>query len=184
MEPPLEAVKPGRKRPLKSAESFEKCVTTGFHNQLNCIQHCDGVFTIDGVLTEAECAQLCHEVRNCDDLSFWNTDTDNLSASRAFRNADTIEINSNIIAEVLWRRIASLSCIHDINITSECSELFDKGIYFFLFSIFYNIMTKTTKECKGVGKQLIQIMICCLQNIHREDHLLHIQMAAPSLTST
>ena len=63
------------------------------------------VIVVDDFLTRDECRQLCAEIDANPALSFWSAAGRENDKARAFRDADTIEVNSKEIAVNMWNRI-------------------------------------------------------------------------------
>ena len=104
--PTLSSVKPRSKTALKGAEIdslttiFKPSVTTG-----NVVTVIPGAYYIDDVLNAEECSCLCRFVDQSNSLSFWSEKGRDDAEALAFRNADTIEFDSEYIAEIIWSRI-------------------------------------------------------------------------------
>jgi len=122
--PILESIKPDTKTPLspEELEPFEGCFSSNNEESVEglvfqCIhpvindgnKEMDGGFGyIDNVLSPTECYSLRNIIDNCHRLSFWSTlGRDNLDA-RNFRDADTIEVTSTKIANIIWSRIKNI----------------------------------------------------------------------------
>ena len=63
------------------------------------------VMYIDNVLSDEECKALCSSVDNSSSLSFWSEAGRSNEKARSFRDADTIEVKSQEIADRIWDRI-------------------------------------------------------------------------------
>lgn len=121
--PPLSAVIPAVKRPIRDASRFERSldrkleagrvVTSSslLSNARNLLLEHDAWFVgdlsivvIDDVLDSDECRRLVDAVRACDELTFWGVGR-NGDEARKFRDADTLEMQCDSLADELWRRI-------------------------------------------------------------------------------
>lgn len=126
MIPEFDAIKPDRK--CKSDNIvFEECfndINIEIDNKVNhALPTSDKPYTnfiqaayIDHVLTSDECQKLRNVIDNNDDLSFWSTAGRENDAARAFRDADTIEVQSLSIADTIWNRVKDIFPFADINI--------------------------------------------------------------------
>jgi len=81
---------------------------------------------IDNVLSSEECQKLRNVIDNNSDLSFWSTAGRENEEARAFRNADTIEVHSSMIANIIWNRVKDSFPFVDINIGND--EMDGNGI--------------------------------------------------------
>ena len=63
---------------------------------------------LDSVLDEDECAALCAAIDASEHLSFWSATGRENTSARLFRDADTIELDSLELADMLWKRIAPI----------------------------------------------------------------------------
>lgn len=126
--PALSVVKPsyGVKAPMSPSESaalFTSCLSTTYSQSL--VEATPGsaldsrVVWLDGVLSAEECAALTVAVDKSSSLTFWNPDAS--AEARAFRNADTVEMNNPSLAEALWARVCSplSSAILPISFTQD-----------------------------------------------------------------
>lgn len=110
--PALSTITPrGKETVSKEVRSaFEKCIeqdaSSGWDLELREVTQ--GVYYIDNVLTEAECASLRLLIDDSSFLSFWCADKKDDPSTRSFRNAETIEMNSDKFAELLWSRVQGL----------------------------------------------------------------------------
>eukprot|EP00668_Euglena_longa_P034487 GGOE01044300.1.p1 GENE.GGOE01044300.1~~GGOE01044300.1.p1 ORF type:complete len:173 (-),score=35.46 GGOE01044300.1:173-664(-) len=59
-------------------------------------------FIVRNLLSSEECAELCSAAEEMG-FSFWNPDVER----KDFRNADTVEITHNGVADLIWSRIQS-----------------------------------------------------------------------------
>ena len=126
--PSLTVIKPGKKNALIEGYStaFENCISSSFtanpalsFNSVDLdpikLGRCNnagcGVYYADNVLSSEECSIFRKCIDSCKDLTFWSQSTDessnpsDLNALKMFRDADTVEIESNYIANCIWRRI-------------------------------------------------------------------------------
>ena len=119
--PSLSSVKPATKSKLDHAKvkSFEDLLSSALLSQTTQSNVCwvmENVGYIDEVLSGIECQQLCHLVKSCNELSFWsdvNQSSPDFVAAKSFRFADTIEINSSNISDLIWSRIETLFTGYD-----------------------------------------------------------------------
>ena len=129
MIPELNVVKPDRK--CKSDNIvFEDCFVKDDISIEKRVYHAlptsDKVYTnfiqaayIDNVLSSDECKKLCAAIDKNNDLSFWSTAGRDNAEARAFRDADTIEVQSNLIANVIWSRVKDIFPFVDIRIDND-----------------------------------------------------------------
>ena len=111
-QPDLSVVKPGKKQALvgKDVACFENAlaasdVALDQYKSIVCVKtECKDVHFMDMVLSVCECDELCKLINANDSLSFWAADTNNKELE-IFRNADTIEFDSEIFAKIIWDRI-------------------------------------------------------------------------------
>lgn len=112
--PHLGVVMPGRKCALKDnhAEEFLCCLHPAGNStqpaELRINSMMDGVYFMDGVLSQEECSKLCKVVDASDSLNFWSPHGRENEQIRMYRDADTIEVLSSTLAERIWTRIFSL----------------------------------------------------------------------------
>ena len=66
------------------------------------------VVVVDDFLTKEECASLCAAIDVSPALSFWSAAGRGNDKARAFRDADTIEVDSIEVAKNMWTRIEKL----------------------------------------------------------------------------
>lgn len=119
--PSLHAIKPGFKSalPAEDAQSFELALANEVQEQDLSLHFVDeGIYYIDGVLSKQECSRFRATVDDCSTLTFWNSNGRN-DEVRSFRDADTIEIYSDTIAQTIWGRMEHLWQGFHINIVSE-----------------------------------------------------------------
>lgn len=156
-KPLLNAIKPDRKNKSDHVV-FEKCFNNNNSNTTNndvivtsdvyhALPICNEIYKnyiqaayIDNVLTCDECKNLRNTIDNNNDLSFWSVSGRENDEARAFRNADTIEVQSDRIASLIWNRIKDKFPFTDININSE--EFDENG----------NIDTRWERELPGIWK--------------------------------
>lgn len=109
---PLSSITPQAKQILVGDEcmQFENCLIK--HSSCNNLSEnlklenpYDGVYYIDHALTEEECEALRKEIDSSDSLSFWCAGKEHDSNVRSYRNANTIEMQSNSFAERIWQRV-------------------------------------------------------------------------------
>ncbi|RYH30149.1 2OG-Fe(II) oxygenase [archaeon] len=107
--PALASITPRGKESIGSdlTEVFERCLQTKTSSDLHLERALPGVYYIDNVLTEEECNALVQQIDTSDSLTFWCKEKKEDQATRAYRNADTLEMQSAFFATELWRRIES-----------------------------------------------------------------------------
>lgn len=124
MKPQLNVVKPARKNALcENVSVFTDCFESNdiFSSKLNNIRLervTNGVFYIDDVLSIEECNNLYQSVKNHQSLSFWSSQGRNNEEVRMFRDADTVEVINQNIADVIWSRVENLLC-EELSLTVE-----------------------------------------------------------------
>jgi hypothetical protein len=84
-----------------------------------------GAYYLDGVITAAECRLLIDFVDSSNALSFWSEKGRQDASARAFRDADTIEFQSALVAQRLWTRIRNRLC--DMHLDIEFTEADDES---------------------------------------------------------
>lgn len=111
--PTLSSVAPAFKRTLALEETlpYQRCFdqksptrqeqTLSLH-ETSVLPGCK---YFDNVLTPTECVKLIDAIDNSEDLSFWSEKGRENDEARAFRNADTIEVNSEDIGCEIWNRV-------------------------------------------------------------------------------
>lgn len=83
---------------------------------------CDG-FVLDGVLTQAECDSL---ISQGEDLwSFWDNSCENPRVE--FRNAHTVEVMHNALADRIWQRVQPF-VVPNVSIVEEDERRFEVDI--------------------------------------------------------
>ena len=126
LAPQLETVKAVAKGSISDAEAaaFVLPARGGEWAVANVVQCCEDelatldAFCVDGLLTAAECDELVATAEGSGRFSFWSAAHDNehatsgdksnkntASSTRAFRNADTIEMHNAALAEEVWNRL-------------------------------------------------------------------------------
>eukprot|EP00941_MAST-03F_sp_MAST-3F-sp1_P006142 g6142.t1 len=106
----LSAINPMSKRELSPEDALKftlkRAVQTPHSERLEIVRRDlkGGLhgFILDNVLSENECIYLSNCAKQCG-YSFWDSRPD---ARKDFRNADTAELSSTVLAEELWERIA------------------------------------------------------------------------------
>lgn len=121
--PSLGTIKPASKQ-ITEALKFENIFKNDEEktNTVSAIvKVIDGVYYIDNIVSNQECQQLCDEIKQSKDLSFWsdNEQGRNNLDIKAFRDADTIEIHSDLIASILWKRMEDKLQTLNINLKFE-----------------------------------------------------------------
>jgi hypothetical protein len=83
-----------------------------------------GVYFIDNVLSVEECSNLINLIDNSASLSFWCAEKVDDGSTRAYRNAETIEMHSRVFAEKLWARVADLliNSLPSIDISEDVDD--------------------------------------------------------------
>lgn len=114
--PPLQAILPGTKIALRDVHTkpFDMCLDhkqtftpSPSINAKVALPDSDDIIYLDNALTAKECTDLCKEVDASSALSFWSPAGRDNDQARAFRDADTIEVQSPTLAQQLWERIKS-----------------------------------------------------------------------------
>ena len=112
IQPDLNSIMPAKKEALdlQRALVFEDCMLADFKRETlsKCSSMLDTAFYIDGVLTISECSALCETCDNCGDLKFWSSAGREDEAARSFRDADTVEVKSKILSDIIWERMKTL----------------------------------------------------------------------------
>jgi hypothetical protein len=105
--PSLQVVRPERKAEAGgSGVSFIQCFDEQYEGDYIVTTLMPGVTYIDGAMSAAECETLCNAVDKSDALSFWSPQGRENEDVRRFRDVDTIELNAQSIADLLWKRLA------------------------------------------------------------------------------
>jgi hypothetical protein len=81
-----------------------------------------GVFYIDDVLSPSTCHALRKAIDESPHLSFWSASGREDVNAKRFRNADTIELQSNALADALWRKIEPFVSHYSFDIPIEEDE--------------------------------------------------------------
>ena len=120
--PSLDVVKPERKICLVSdQETFIKCLSDDqTTSNIEVYTVANGVFYIDNALSESECSNLRLATDSNSSLSFWSPQGRGNEDVRRFRDADTIEMNSNEFVNTLWERLSSV--VNDIHLELSISD--------------------------------------------------------------
>eukprot|EP01031_Cornospumella_fuschlensis_P051136 gene51136-62531_t len=107
--PSLNSITPRGKESISRelTEAFEKCLQSCAYSKLHMTHVLPGVYYLDNVLSEDECAALVKQIDDSDHLTFWCEEKKEDLATRAYRNADTLEMQSAVFAAELWRRVES-----------------------------------------------------------------------------
>lgn len=110
--PALAIVKPRQKQCLRDDECmpFENCIISDAQQDI-VLSNVSGVsksYILDGVLSKEECAALRSQIDDDPTLSFWCQGKEEDGETRSFRNVKTIEVYSQNLAYLLWRRIHHL----------------------------------------------------------------------------
>jgi leukotriene-A4 hydrolase len=105
----IATIMPGVKQKLQSSEAkgFENSFYPFDVEHLDIVQPLNGIYYIDNVLSTKECENLRFTIDDCEAMSFWNEKGRDLSLMR-YRNADTVEVESEVIAKVIWDRVKHL----------------------------------------------------------------------------
>lgn len=111
--PDLEFIKPGSKEALKgpAAAPFLGSLCegpAGAHREVRTRLEGGDAVVVDNFLTKEECAALCAAIDESPALSFWSAAGRQNAKARAFRDADTIEVDSVEIAQNMWKRVEKL----------------------------------------------------------------------------
>lgn len=120
--PNLNVVKPERKLALSGdTAAFVGCLSQDQVNAVKTTTVNDGIHFIDSALSKEECDILCKAVDSSAVLSFWSPQGRNNEDVRRFRDADTIELNSPIIAQLLWDRLGK-TIEQELNLSMSIEE--------------------------------------------------------------
>jgi hypothetical protein len=105
--PSLDVVKPERKNAIPGdVDTFVSCFSAETApTDVVVTKVRDGVFYLDNALSLAECERLRSAVDGSEALTFWSPQGRDNEDVRRFRDADTIEVDSQRIADVLWQRL-------------------------------------------------------------------------------
>lgn len=111
-KPSMNSIRPDTKVSVSMtiASNFDSCLHP-FHHKPNMEMKSGSrnLHYIDGVLSKSECDAFCHVLQNCEDLKFWSSKGRNDEAARSFRDADTVEVNSVLLATSIWERMKHLT---------------------------------------------------------------------------
>jgi hypothetical protein len=105
--PSLDVVKPERKNAIPGdVDTFVSCFSAETApTDVVVTKVRDGVFYLDNALSLAECERLRSAVDGSEALTFWSPQGRDNEDVRRFRDADTIEVDGQRIADVLWQRL-------------------------------------------------------------------------------
>ncbi len=130
IRPDLSTVKPAKKQSLSGAatEIYEKCLSVSGNESDHCdvddvVEPITGVFYIDNVLSSAECEKLCLAVNNSQSLSFWSEGDQLKEEFRMFRNANTIEVQSTELVDVVWNRVSRLLNFLELHVEDSVDDM-------------------------------------------------------------
>ena len=120
-QPKLNSIMPAVKDAVHNTykEKFESCLKVGTVLEPVSVHVMDGVDYIDGVITASECSALRSECDNCKDLKFWSLAGRNDESARSFRDADTVEVKSTLLAGIIWERMRRLLSCPIISISDD-----------------------------------------------------------------
>lgn len=105
--PALEIIKPGRKVALSCTENFDSCL--GINEESSeFVRVTDGVYYVDNALSSEECVRFCNVADKHDSMNFWSPLGREDENTRQYRDADTIELDGQNLANIIWKRIGSL----------------------------------------------------------------------------
>jgi 2OG-Fe(II) oxygenase superfamily len=125
--PPMSSIKPQSKISTYSSV-FEGCFREP-HSQSTFLSLddrsdvLDGAFYIDRVLSNRECALLCSQCDQCEDMKFWSSAGRDDFQARAFRDADTVEVKSNYISSTIWSRMNHLLPMRRIVVPDDVEDI-------------------------------------------------------------
>lgn len=126
MHPALKSVKPARKVAVDRtiAAEFEKCLDDDLHHaKIFTVEvPSRGVIIIDEVLSKEECGRFCTACQNCKELVFWNALGRDDDAARSFRDADTVEIKSDLLSDSIWSRMHDLLSDKSILVSDDVDD--------------------------------------------------------------
>ena len=134
--PCFSSIKPDVKQAVYDA-SFVHAVQNSFGNdnvhphrqQLSYTVAFPGVYYIDGVLTADECQALCLSCDQCDELKFWSSSGREDESARAFRDADTVEVKSEMLSEIIWSKMNHIVPTKKVIVTDdECGVDFEREL--------------------------------------------------------
>lgn len=113
-----------------SSLSSSRATTTTIKNDSNNENNDYNIYIFENVLNSNECNNLKQILKNEKNLTFWNSLGRENESARLFRDADTIEVISNEIAELIWNRIKDISPLNKIiiNENDEENELYEREL--------------------------------------------------------
>jgi hypothetical protein len=125
-KPSLSSVKPGQKLALRNetAKAYHPIEFSDEDFELRNVSRDDshrslGIFTFQNVLTTKECSYLRDITENGENLSFWNALGRENENARLFRDADTVEVFHEELADMIWSRIQHLIDLEPIEIQED-----------------------------------------------------------------
>ena len=128
-QPTLSSIKPDVKQAIIDDHTFTNALQRT--NEPNDAQKSSlhlvdagfrGVYYIDNVLTANECKQLCIACNESKELKFWSSAGRMDESARAFRDADTIEVKSEMLANEIWSRIQHYVPVQQITVLADNDE--------------------------------------------------------------
>ena len=129
MQPTLSSIKPDVKQAVVDDRTFINAIrrTRGSNDaRKSPLQLVDagfrGVYYIDHVLTADECLQLCIACDESKELKFWSSSGRLDESARAFRDADTVEVKSEVLASEIWSRIQHCIPVQQITVFGDIDE--------------------------------------------------------------
>lgn len=121
-KPSMKSIRPDTKVSVSKSivSNFDSCLHP-FHHKPNMEMKSGSrnLHYIDGVLSKSECDAFCHVSQNCEDLKFWSSKGRNDEAARSFRDADTVEVNSLLLATSIWERMKHLTPHANITVSDD-----------------------------------------------------------------
>ena len=129
-QPTLSSIKPDIKQAVLDDRTFIKAIrrtAEGSNDVGKSPLHLvdagfRGVYFIDNVLTADECLQLCIACNESKELKFWSSTGRLDEAARAFRDADTVEVQSEVLASEIWSRIQHCLPVQQITVLGDNNE--------------------------------------------------------------
>ena len=125
-KPLLSSVKPDQKIALKNetARAYHPSEFRDDQFELRNVSRDDsrrslGIFTFQNVLTAKECFYLRNVTESEENLSFWNSLGRENENARLFRDADTVEVVHEELADMIWSRIQHLIDLEPIEIQED-----------------------------------------------------------------
>lgn len=131
--PPLTAITPRQKSilPDELCGVFLDCLSDPpISDSLKLEKPFENVYYIDNVLSIQECEEIIKLIDSSNMLSFWCLDKENDSEVKSYRNAETIEMQSESFANKIWERVVHLFD-NNFNITindDEDDEQFERDM--------------------------------------------------------